>query len=213
MENSDQSNDTNLPEDLKGGDLVRKMGFWKVVAEDFVTNYRQPFYPGFHALFFYRVGSCVDNHTFILSKIALKLVYKIGFLFVRNFYGIELERSVKIGRRLVLAHQHGIVIHAQARIGNDVVIRHSVTFGRASLQDGFKGPTIGNRVEFSPGVVLVGDITIGDDVSIGPNCTVTTNVPAGRTLFVPPPRSFPKQVEAQTKAGNEQADLSEKASN
>ena len=37
-----------------------------------------------------------------------------------------------------------------------------------------------------------GNVVIGDDVSIGPNCTITTNVPSNRTLFVPPPRAMPK---------------------
>ncbi|MEL6415965.1 MAG: hypothetical protein AAFQ15_13580, partial [Pseudomonadota bacterium] len=70
---------------------------------------------------------------------------------------------------------------------------HNVTFGMGNDWTPGVGPVIGNRVEFSPGVVLVGNLTIGDDVSIGPNCTVTMNVPSSRTLFVPPPRTMPKQ--------------------
>ena len=58
----------------------------------------------------------------------------VGFLsfFVRNFYGIELYPTARIGRRFGIAHQHGIVIHKRAVIGDDCLIRQGVTIGAAA---------------------------------------------------------------------------------
>ena len=190
----EKDEETRLPvSGAKGSELIRERGFWRVVREDFRTHRKMALAPGFHAIVVYRFGTWVDTLRFKPFYFLLNIIWHLAYRWVRNFYGIEMEKSVKAGRRLELGHQHCIVIHANATIGDDVLIRHNVTFGMGNDWIEGKGPVIGNRVEFSPGVVLVGNITIGDDVSIGPNCTVTTNVPSNRTLFVPPPRVMPKQ--------------------
>ena len=176
----------------RGAELIRSRGFWRVVAEDYRTNRRKLFEPGFQAMFVYRFGSWVDTIGFKPFYLPMNLLWHGMFRWVRNFYGIEIEKTVQIGRRLELGHQHGIVIHCFATIGDDVIIRHNVTFGIGQRLVPGKGPVIGNRTEFSPGAVVIGNVTIGDDVSVGPNCTVTTNVPSGRILFNPPPRVMPK---------------------
>jgi len=177
----------------KGSDLIRERGFWRVVREDFRAHRRMALAPGFHAIVVYRFGTWVDTIRFKPLYIIPNIIWHLAYRWIRNFYGIEMEKTVKAGRRLELGHQHCIVIHANATIGDDVLIRHNVTFGMGNEWIQGVGPVIGDRVEFSPGVVVVGNITIGDDVSVGPNCTVTTNVPSNRTLFVPPPRVMPKQ--------------------
>ena len=55
--------------------------------------------------------------------------------------------------------------------------------------------SLGDRVEVGAGAILVGNIRIGNDVTIGPNAVVTTHVPAGAIvaspqsrIFLPPPR-------------------------
>jgi len=180
----------------KGADLIRALGFWKVVGEDYRTHRKKLLTPGFQSMFVYRFGTWVDTIKFKPIYLPLNLLWHLMYRWVRNFYGIELEKTVQIGRRLELGHQHGIVIHAFATIGDDVLIRHNVTFGMGAEWAPGVGPVIGDRAEFSPGAVIVGNIEIGDDVSVGPNCTVTTNVPSGRILFNPPPRVMPKPENA-----------------
>jgi len=189
---SDELTSPNPKPTLSGPELIRMIGFWKIISEDYKTHRNRLFSPGFHSIFVYRWGTWAMSIKNRIIKFPMLALYVTGQRFVRNFYGIELERTVKLGRRVELVHQHGIVIHKYAQIGNDVIIRHSVTFGAAIDWVVGEGPIIGSRVSFSPGVVITGNIIIGDDVSIGPNCTVTKNVPSGRTLFVPPPRSIPK---------------------
>lgn len=177
---------------LVGVDLIRDAGLFAILKEDWNTHYRQISAPGFWALAIYRFGNWSSTLPRPFKWLGT-IVYVIAQRTIRNLCGIELERSVKVGRRLLLGHQHGIVIHRHATIGDDVLIRHGVTFGRGVSWTHEEGPVIGDRVEFSPGAVVIGNVTIGDDVSVGPNCVITQNVPPGRSLFVPPPRSLPKK--------------------
>jgi serine O-acetyltransferase len=103
-------------------------------------------------------------------------------------YGIELRRSTKVGRRLLIGHQGGIVIHPQAEIGDDCTIRQNVTIGATTFQHVNDAPTLGSRVNIGAGAVILGRIHVGDDVRIGPNAVVTTDVPAGVAAFAPPAR-------------------------
>ncbi|WP_396230877.1 hypothetical protein [Frankia sp. EI5c] len=74
-------------------------------------------------------------------------------------------------------------------IGDDTIIRHGVTIGYVGMTAPPEDvPKIGARVDIAPGVHLIGPITIGDDVRIGPGSIVTTDVPAGSTVFAAPAR-------------------------
>ena len=65
------------------------------------------------------------------------------------------------------------------RIGRNFLVNQNVTIGVA------RGgrPTIGNRVRVCTGAVVVGPLTIGDDVVIAPNAVVDFDVPNGRKVF------------------------------
>src|SRR5688572_29977331 len=66
--------------------------------------------PGFRAFVVYRLGYWRRG----LSAPWRQLLYcPLRFLqrYGRNHYGIELHPTAKIGRRLDLPHQHGIVVH------------------------------------------------------------------------------------------------------
>lgn len=186
---------------LRGAELIRAMGLGAVLKEDFAAHYRSIFAPGFQAVAVNRIGAWAGTLRAKPLRVAAKMVYKLAHLFVRNFYGIEMEASVQIGRRFVIGHQSGIVIHKYASFGDDCLVRQNVTLGEGA--DGMVpgvGPMIGNRVSFSPGAVVIGNITIGDNVTIGPNCVVTTSIPANRNVFAPPPRSLPRDAEGMAAA-------------
>lgn len=179
---------------LTGPDLIRSLGLRTVLAEDFRTHKHEWSSPGLQTLFIYRIGTWARTLPRIVS-LPFDIFYALGFRFCRAFYGIELQRSVRIGRRFLLGHQHGIVIHSFATFGNDCVVRQGVTFGVSNEWIAGVGPVIGNNVSFSPGCVIIGNIRIGDRVRVGPNCVVSADVPSDRILFVPPPRILPREVE------------------
>ena len=177
----------------------------RLLREDHACNRRSRlkwtfFAPGFQAIAVYRLGVWCNGLSPALVRAPLRLL--VGFLsfFVRNFYGIELYPTAEIGRRFGIAHQHGIVIHKLAVIGDDCLVRQGVTIGATGAgDDGAPPPRLGDRVQVGAGAVLAGPITIGSDVRIGPNCVVMTNVPAGSMvtappsrIMTPPPRRAPK---------------------
>lgn len=168
--------------------------FRRAVREDLAANRRSrmkwtAFTPGFQALFAYRLGVWCNGLRPALLRAPLRLVAGFLSFFARNFYGIELYPTASIGRRFQIVHQHGIVIHKLAVIGDDCLVRHGVTIGAAGASDdGVLPPRLGDRVQVGAGAVLAGPITIGSDVRIGPNCVVMTNVPAGSMVTAPPSR-------------------------
>jgi serine O-acetyltransferase len=49
-------------------------------------------------------------------------------------------------------------------------------------------PKLGNAVEIGCGAAIIGGITVGDHVRIGPNAVVTTNIPGGVAVLAPDSR-------------------------
>ena len=102
--------------------------FWALVREDLHYN-GGILWPGFQALAVYRFGVWKDGIAAKPLRIPFTIVYRLAYAFVRNFYGIELPLTTRIGRRLLVGHQHGIIIHDNAVIGDDCVVRQGVTIG------------------------------------------------------------------------------------
>ena len=70
---------------------------------------------------------------------------------VRNKYGIELDFSTRVGRRVHIQHQSAIVISGYCVIGDECIIRHSVTMGIRSLDDMTAAPTSAAASTSAPG--------------------------------------------------------------
>lgn len=147
--------------------------------EDLKANRRDLFKPGFQAVAVYRFGVWVDGLEPWLLRAPLFRFYRLLFQFARNFYGIELSHKVRVGRRLRIGHQHGIVVHQNVSLGDDCLIRQNVTIGVAhDLTPTEEVPMLGDRVELGAGAVVLSPARIGDDVRIGPNVVVRGVVPS-----------------------------------
>lgn len=132
-------------------------------------------YQGFHILIFHRIGHFFYKHK--LYFIA-RLISQIG----RFFTGIEIHPGAKIGRRLFIDHGMGIVIGETAEIGNDCLIYHGVTLGGTGKAKTKRHPTLKNNVMVGCGAKLLGAITIGDNVKIGANAVVISDIPDNVTV-------------------------------
>lgn len=76
----------------------------------------------------------------------------------------------------------GIIIHANAKIGDYVTIGSNVTVGGARARRNQNGesrcvPVIGNRVYIATGAKILGGIEIGNHCVIGANAVVTKDIP------------------------------------
>jgi serine O-acetyltransferase len=159
---------------------------WK---EDYRTNGRRLYEPGFQALAIYRFGVWVDGIRFAPLRYPLRKLYFFLYALMEVAYGIRLYYTAEIGRRLQLAHaQCGVIIARRCRIGDDCILRQNVTVGKLrSRAPDTAVPVLGNRIEIGAGAVLVGPISVGDDAVIGANVVVREDVPAGAVVLPPAP--------------------------
>lgn len=157
------------------------LGLWEQIKEDWIAHERDWTKPGFRAVAVYRFGVWRMKVKPILLRAPLSILYRALFRKIRNTYGIELPYSAQLGRRVIIEHQSGIVIHGDCVIGDDCIIRQGVTMGNRYLDRPFDAPKLGKRVNVGAGAKLFGNISIGDDVNIGANAVVLTDIPPGKT--------------------------------
>lgn len=96
------------------------------------------------------------------------LVYKLG---------ISIPAGTSIGSGFYIGHFGGIVVSQKATIGRNCNISQGVTIGRANRGRNQGYPVLGNNIYIGPGAVIAGSVRIGDNVAIGANCVVTTDIP------------------------------------
>lgn len=94
--------------------------------------------------------------------------------FVEWVLGIELPWNLRVGSGVRIFHGMGLVINDQLEIGDNVILRHCTTIGvgRTTSFGCPEVPRIGNNVNIGSIVVIIGNITIGDGVIIGPGSVV-----------------------------------------
>jgi serine O-acetyltransferase len=107
------------------------------------------------------------------QRIIAKALRKIAFLTC----GIEIHPSAEIGERLYIAHIGHVVIGEGVKIGNNGKVLHLCSLGVAGSGKRRGYPQIGDNVYIGVNSVVVGKITIGNSVTIGPSSVVTINVP------------------------------------
>jgi len=90
--------------------------------------------------------------------------------------GCTIPPSVRLDDGVNFGHPVGIVIHQNAIIGKNTLIYQNVTIGRKDLNSQ-TCPTIGENCIIGAGACLLGDISIGNNVTIGANAVVVTDVP------------------------------------
>jgi serine O-acetyltransferase len=104
--------------------------------------------------------------------------------------GIDLPCEAILGRRFRIDHFGGIVISGDAVFGEDCIIRNGVTVGLRNT--GRRGsPVIGDRVDIGAGAKVLGAIRIGNDIAIGANAVVLSDVPSNCIAVGIPARIIP----------------------
>ena len=98
--------------------------------------------------------------------------------------GADIAPSARIGGGLVLFHPVGVVIGSSVRIGDHCHIQQGVTIGSrygdkagALRHDGC--PRLGAHVRLGAGSRIIGQVSLGDNVVVGANAVVLSDVPSG----------------------------------
>lgn len=143
-------------------------------------------------LFCFRLVQVINRHTFLKIIFILYLVwYNIT---IEWFLGIELPRKLTAGKGLIIYHGQALVVNQNVVLGENCVLRNSVTIGHKKLADGsFTGcPRIGNNVDIGANVCIIGDVVIGNNVVIGAGSVVTKSFPDNCIVVGNPARILEK---------------------
>src|SRR5690606_20446411 len=154
----------------------KDIGFIALLKEDYATHDRLPFEPGLWAIWAHRFGNWRMGIRFKPLRMVFTILYVLLKTWVQWIWGIQLDYTTKVGRRVRLWHHGGMVLVAR-EIGNDVHIRQNTTFGVKNREELRAKPMIGNRVDIGCGATIVGHVHIGHDSVIAANTLVTRDVP------------------------------------
>ncbi len=138
-------------------------------------------YPGFFAVFIYRVA-----HQ--LHVEGVPLLPRILSEFAHSKTGIDIHPAAEIGISFFIDHGTGVVVGETAKIGDRVKIYQGVTLGALSIhkkQAGIKRhPTVEDDVViYSGATILGGDTVVGKGSIIGGNVWLTVSVPPGTKVY------------------------------
>lgn len=128
--------------------------------------------------------------TFILF-LPLFLLYR---LLVEWLLCIELPWNTRIGPGLRIDHGQALVVNDGTVFGANCTLRNSTTIGNKRSKEGgyTRAPIFGDRVDVGANAVIIGPITIGDDVAIGAGSVVVKDVPTGHVAVGNPARNLPR---------------------
>ena len=134
----------------------------------------------------FRVASLANAKPkwFVLVMSPYLLFYRV---FVEWVLGCEIPWRTKIGRNLRLFHGQALVIHPGVVIGENCLLRQCVTIGLAADSDSAP-PVIGNNVEIGCNSVILGNISVADNVLIGAGSVVVRSIPDGVVVVGNPAR-------------------------
>lgn len=160
------------------------------IFQDWKANHGNP--KGRLVMAFFRLVHVLraSMATFILF-LPLFLLYR---LLVEWVLCIELPWKTRVGPGFRIDHGQALVVNDGTVFGAGCTVRNSTTIGNKRLKDGTysRAPIFGDRVDIGANAVIIGPITIGNDVSIGAAAVVVKDVPPGHVAIGNPARNVPK---------------------
>jgi serine O-acetyltransferase len=124
--------------------------------------------PEFRNLYYFRLFQ--GNFAPRLLMFIFKIIYQPS-------PSLFLDTSCRIGSGFFI--QHGFSTIIMADLGDNCWVNQQVTIG---YKDKTGRPKIGNNVRITAGAKILGNIIIGDNVTVGANAVVVKNVPDNCTV-------------------------------
>ncbi len=153
-------------------DFYRESGQWISTTQ----MWKKCVSPNLHFIYLLRTTQKYPKTTFL---------GKVWRLILRHYqikYGFQIYPETQIGAGFYLGHWGALVINPKTIIGENCNIAQGVTIAQANRGKNEGVPQIGNEVWIGPNAVIVGNITIGDNVLIAPNAYVNFDVPANAVV-------------------------------
>lgn len=148
-----------------------------------VNHFRGLHSQGFRYMFFRRLTDTYGNKPvlgFFLRRCLRHYTYKYGF-----------QIGGKIGKGFYIGHFGTIIVSTNAVIGDNCNIAPGVTIGATRRGEKKGAPKIGNLVWIGTNAIIVGNITIGNNVLIAPGSFVNFDVPDNSIVLGNPGKIIP----------------------
>lgn len=160
------------------------------IFQDFIANRNNP--KGLIIMTLFRLAHLLRLN--IVSFILFIPYFIFYRLFVEWFLGVELPWKTKVGKGFRIDHGQGLVINDGTRFGEYCTVRNSTTIGNKKLKDGSysDAPIFGNGVDIGANAVIIGSLSIGDNVAIGAGAVVVKDVPDNSVVVGNPGRVIPR---------------------
>lgn len=106
-------------------------------------------------------------------------------------YAVHIYPTAEIGLGLYIPHPCAIVINGRSKIGENFVILQNCTIGTKYPNDPY-GPaaTIGNNVSMYANSIIVGEVTVTDNVTLGANSMLNKDALVPGAYFGSPAKLF-----------------------
>jgi len=140
---------------------------------------------GFRYMFLMRL-------TALSSNSMQRFFYRILLRHYVFKYGFQIPFNTTIGGGFHISHFGLVIINDQVVIGENCNINQGVTIGQSNRGQRKGCPTIGDRVWIGANAVIVGKISIGNDVLIAPGAYVNIDIPSHSIVIGNPCRIIPK---------------------
>ncbi|MFX1378646.1 MAG: serine O-acetyltransferase [Promethearchaeota archaeon] len=157
-------------------------------------------YPGIKAVLLYRIA-----HFF--WKMGMPFIPRYISEIARELTGIEIHPGAEIGKDFFIDHGTGCVIGETTVIGNNVTIFSGVVLGGTNIDPVKRHPTLGNNVVVGTGAKILGPVNVGDNVKIGANSVVVTDVPPNSVVVGVPGKIISREGEKIEKIDLRHGDL------
>jgi len=110
------------------------------------------------------------------------------YVFEHRFWsivtGADIPINTEIGGGFLMPHPNGVVIHADAKIGNNCLFFQQVTIAGSCV--------IGHHVDIGAGAKIIGPLTLASLVNVGANAVVTKDVSFKQTMVGIPAKALKK---------------------
>lgn len=156
---------------MKIKDLITE---WKADLPGYACSFLKAlmFIPGYSYTFHHRLTYYLYSHWWA------KPFFLISYFYLRHLtykYGIQMSYKQKLPSPFTIAHFGGITFFPH-ECGKNVYLRQGVTVGNKGVGSE-RHPILGNNIIFGANSIVVGPITVGNNVIIAAGAVVTKDVP------------------------------------
>lgn len=138
------------------------------------------------------------------------ILYPLFYYWYRKIeikYNTDIPVQTKIGKGFLIEHIGGIVINPSVIIGSNCNIYNGVVIGTEKRGKRKGTPIIGNSVWIGANSVIVGHISIGDDVLIAPGSYINFNVPPHSIVIGNPAKIIKREKATESYIKNKVGDF------